>query len=85
MYEAPIMAPIDVPQITSGSMPSRLKALSTPMCDQPRDAPLPSASPMRVVRGLFILVFRHHVEVIAGSPGHVSVKASSAIHNGFLN
>ena len=41
------MAPTDVPQITCGSMPSANSALITPMCDQPRDAPDPSARPMR--------------------------------------
>ena len=38
--------PTEVPQITSGSIPSRSKPLMMPMCDQPLDAPDPSASPI---------------------------------------
>jgi hypothetical protein len=35
------------PHTMSGSMPASASASMTPMCDQPRAAPLPSARPMR--------------------------------------
>jgi hypothetical protein len=38
---------MEVPQMMSGSMLLRSSARMTPMCAQPRAAPLPSASPMR--------------------------------------
>jgi hypothetical protein len=41
-----MMAPTEVPQTTSGSIPSANRALITPMCDQPRDAPAPRARPI---------------------------------------
>jgi hypothetical protein len=42
-----MMAPTDVPQTACGSMPSSNRALMTPMCDQPREAPDPRARPIR--------------------------------------
>jgi hypothetical protein len=45
-YDAPTIAPTEVPQITSGSMPSAIRASMTPTCDHPRDAPDPRARPI---------------------------------------
>ena len=43
---APTSAPIEHPQTTSGRMPCCASACTTPICAQPRAAPLPSARPI---------------------------------------
>src|SRR5690606_2746375 len=48
----PTNAPIEQPEMTSGTMPSPASARNTPRCAQPRAAPLPSATPTTGARCL---------------------------------
>ena len=45
--QPPTTAPIEAPAITSIGMRRASSSCSTPICDQPRAAPAPSATPMR--------------------------------------
>ncbi len=56
-YTAPTSAPIEVPHTTSGLMPASCNARIAPICAQPRAAPPPNTSPIRLYRRRRIIFY----------------------------
>src|SRR5690606_19216411 len=68
----PPSAPIEVTAPSTGSMPASTRASTTPICDQPRAAPPPSASPI-----LYCVIRLAPVRgtAVAGCPAHRFLKS----------